>query len=239
MIFSKLLFPLPQAISSISLFPVYKFSRVPVFCGHYDFFFKAFSSKGRSQCIPPVIIEATPNVVLAFWCYCTFCFYVRSQHITYWCLTLLPSWFFQVSQCQAQQTEGFMFNSFLEKITSSQAMSPQGTGLGTEHRKHQHSNSQREWEGAVDKSECKTGENSITEAKGRIKKEVCREEDMQRARRRLKKLQGKCHRKQGDVQLHTWGSVAGKPLVGKHHDCDFAYNVTPSTVVPDRGLRHR
>ena len=135
--------------------------------------------------------------------------------------------------------KAFMFNSFLEKITSSQAMSPQGTGLGTEHRKHQHSNSQREWEGAVDKSECKTGENSITEAKGRIKKEVCREEDMQRARRRLKKLQGKCHRKQGDVQLHTWGSVAGKPLVGKHHDCDFAYNLTPSTVVPDRGLRHR
>lgn len=37
-IFSKVLFPLPQAISSISLFPVQKFSRVPVFCSHYDFF---------------------------------------------------------------------------------------------------------------------------------------------------------------------------------------------------------
>ena len=31
-----------------------------------------------------------------------------------------------------------MLNSFLKKITSSQAMSPQGRGLGTEPRKQQH-----------------------------------------------------------------------------------------------------
>lgn len=60
----------------------------------------------------------------------------------------------------------------------------------------------------MNKSERKTGENSITEAKERTKKEGCHEEDMQRARRRLKsrlspKPREMPQKTEGDVQVHT------------------------------------